>query len=192
MKLSFSTLIFLFISSFSYSQNPSMTISHLGLAPYDTLTVFVGDSIDFIYGGGGSHPMTEGWQTGESSIPIPFATQTVTSSIPSVTFTLDTPGIYYFHCAGNPANSNNWGKITVLDTAGTTGVSQIEQLEVRVFPNPVADILTIENFSGEACVYDLTGKLVMTLTKATTDVSALRSGTYIIKSEKIKTRFIKK
>ena len=83
------TLFIIAISTslLSFGQNPSMTISHTGLAPYDTLTVYAGDSIDFIYGGGGSHPMTEGWQSGQSSSPISFPTQTVTSSIPSVTKT---------------------------------------------------------------------------------------------------------
>ena len=182
--------IVLFTATSIYAQNPSMTIAHTGLSPNDELTVFVGDSIDFIYGSGGSHPMTEGWQTGETSTPILFVTQTVNGSTPSVTFTINTPGVYYFHCGTNPANSDNWGKITVLDSA-SAGIAENQLTHFVISPNPVVDLLTIQNFQGEAFIYSLNGKMLMKISSAVTNVNHLPSGIYFIKSEGVSTKFIK-
>lgn len=172
------------------AQNPSMTIAHSGLSPSDELTIYVGDSIDFFYGSGGDHPMTEGWQTGEASSPIPFVTQAVSSSIPSVTFSMNTAGIYYFHCGTNPSNSNNWGKITVLDTIAT-GIPDHLVLENKVYPNPVSSTLTIEGLEGHAMIYDVNGKMVMTLNTPSTNISSLSSGIYFIEYKGRRSKIIK-
>jgi plastocyanin len=187
------TLFIIAISTslLSFGQNPSMTISHTGLAPYDTLTVYAGDSIDFIYGGGGSHPMTEGWQSGQSSSPISFPTQTVTSSIPSVTFTLNTPGTYYFHCGTNPGNSNNWGKITVLNTTAS-GIIETEIVEYKIYPNPSTNIFTIEGLNSAAEIYNLVGEKVMDVNSSIINAYDLPKGVYIIKIEEFNSTFIKK
>tara|TARA_B110000046_G_scaffold6876_1_gene7277 strand:+ start:1089 stop:1664 length:576 start_codon:yes stop_codon:yes gene_type:complete len=186
------TLFIIAISTslLSFGQNPSMTISHTGLAPYDTLTVYVGDSIDFFYGGGGTHPMTEGWQSGETSTPIPFTTQTVSSSILSVTFATDTPGTYYFHCGTNPSNSANWGKITVLDSA-SSGITEEQMSRYSVYPNPVTDILTIDGLNHTAKIYNLIGKKVMGVNTSIIDVRSLPKGMYIIKIGGYSSTFIK-
>jgi len=186
--ITFITAILL-ISILSFGQNPSMTISHSGLSPSSTLTVFAGEEIDFIYGGGGSHPMTEGWQSGESSSPIEFVTQTVTSAIPMVTFTLE-EGTYYFHCGTNPGNSNNWGMITVIPNS-STGVNDAKIAKYKIYPNPSADILTIEGLIGFAEIFSLNGKKVMDFNTEIIDISNLSKGTYIVKVGDWKSTFIK-
>jgi plastocyanin len=98
------------------AQIQSMTVAHSGLAPNDTLWAAPGDSIKFIYGGGGPHPMTSGH--GGNPSPVFFPTVTVTSSTPNAYFTLTTPGIYWFHCGTNPANSANWGTIFIQGGVG--------------------------------------------------------------------------
>ena len=191
MKNLLYTAILLITTFISYGQNPSMTISHAGISPSTTLTVNEGDSIDFFYGGGQSHPMTEGWQTGEFSTPITFVTQTVTSSNPSVTFLLDTPGTYYFHCGSNPGNSSNWGKITVLDTNATTVIeNKIDAY--KIYPNPVSDVIYIDGIEGEATIIDLNGKIVQIISEKKTNLSALPSGVYFIEIKGVRTKFIKK
>jgi len=187
-KITFITVIIL-TSIFSFGQNPSMTISHTGLSPSSTLTVFAGEEIDFIYGGGGPHPMTEGWQSGESSTPFEFVTQTVTSSNPLVTFTLE-EGIYYFHCGTNPGNSNNWGMITVLSNS-TTGVEETKIPEYKIYPNPTTDILSINGLAGTVEIFNLSGKQIMKSKSAITDISNLPKGTYIVKVGNWKSKFIK-
>ncbi|MBT6030301.1 MAG: T9SS type A sorting domain-containing protein [Crocinitomicaceae bacterium] len=183
-------LITLSTSVISYGQNPSMTIAHTGISPNSELTVYAGESIDFLYGSGGNHPMTEGWQSGAASTPIPFVTQTVNSSIQSVTFTLDIPGTYYFHCGTNPGNSNNWGQINVLDST-STGITEKQPLSYNVYPNPVSDILTIENFIEEAYIYNIKGEKVFTIQNKSTDISTFPSGVYFVESNELKIKFIK-
>lgn len=182
------TAIFL-TSLLSFGQNPSMTISHLGLAPSDNLTVNTGDSIDFIFGGGSTHPMTEGWPSTQSSTPVAFTTQTVTSTNTLTTFTLDTPGTYYFHCGTNPNNSNNWGKITVL---GPTSIKENKTSKYNIYPNPASDILIIEGLEGVAEIFSLNGKKVMEASLSTVDIKDLSKGTYIIKIGEYNSSFIKK
>tara|TARA_B110000046_G_C12996188_1_gene400108 strand:- start:122 stop:697 length:576 start_codon:yes stop_codon:yes gene_type:complete len=183
-------IIVLSTSLLSFGQNPSMTIAHTGISPSAELTIYAGDSIDFLFGSGGTHPMTEGWQSGETSIPIPFPTQTVTSSITSVTFTLNTPGTYYFHCGTNPSNSANWGKINVLDST-SVGISEDQMISYTIYPNPVTNILTIEGLNGTAEIYNLTGKKVMDINSSIIDVSNLPKGEYIIKTGESSSTFIK-
>jgi plastocyanin len=193
MKKTILTLSLAFVSTFAIGQ--SMTISHTGIAtvPSSTdksLSVNVGDDITFIYGGGGSHPMTEGWQDGSTSTPVPFVTQTVTSSIPTVTFQINTAGIYKFHCGASPGNSNNWGTIYVAD--GTTSVETENNNPISVFPNPVRDKLTVKGLTESALIYGLNGNKVMYVTNGTFNVSDLAKGTYIVKTTKFNTVFIKK
>ena len=123
--------------------------------------------------------------------PISFPTQTVTSSIPSVTFTLDTPGTYYFHCGTNPGNSNNWGKITVLDTTATE-IIETEIVEYKIYPNPSTDVITIEGLNGAAEIYNLIGEKVMDVNSSIINVYDLLKGVYIIKIEEFNSTFIKK
>ena len=192
MKKEILTLALAFVGVFAMAQE--MTIAHTGIStipnsPDKSLSVNVGDDITFIYGGGGSHPMTEGWQDGSSSTPTAFVTQTVTSSISSVTFQINTAGTYRFHCGTNPANSNNWGTIYV--TEGTTEIDEVVNNPISIFPNPATNDITIDGLNSMAQVFDVNGKKVMDITNGTFDVSELSKGTYVVKSEKYNTLFIK-
>lgn len=189
MKKTTLILAFLSISTLALAQQ-SMTISHSGLAPESEITVQPGEEIEFIYGTGGPHPMTEGWQSGETSTPIPFETVTVTSSIPSAIFTLETPGTYYFHCGTNPGNSVNWGKINVVDS--TSSVGAIEASHTQVFPNPAASILNITGDIQNTTITDLNGKVVVDVKSNKVDISALSPGTYLVCQANKVTQFIKK
>lgn len=183
------TLALIATSSFALAQQ-SMTISHAGLQPESEITVAPGEQIEFIYGGGGPHPMTEGWNSGESSTPVPFETVTVTSSSPSAIFTLDTPGTYYFHCGTNPGNSNNWGKINVVDST-----SSIQQAAIQLptfYPNPATDQLTIDGDITNTFITDASGKVVITVNANKVDLGGLRPGIYFLKRNDQVSKFIKK
>ncbi len=189
------TLMLAFVGTIALAQE--MTIAHTGIStvPISTdksLSVNVGDDITFFYGGGGTHPMTEGWQDGSSSTPIPFVTQTVTSSIPTVTFQINISGTYKFHCGTNPGNSNNWGTIYVTEGGGSTAVQNVVNNPVSVYPNPVKNILSVKGLTESAAIYTLNGKKVKYVTNGTFNVSDLAKGTYIVKTAKYNTIFIKK
>lgn len=172
------------------SQNPTMTISHSGITPNKVMTVYKGQDIDFKYGSGQAHPMTEGWQTGEFSTPVAWTTRTVSSTVQSITFQIDTVGVFYFHCNNNAANSNNWGKITVVDSSSMS----IDPLDIPGFtvsPNPVGDILNIDGFGGEASIHHVNGKTLMQLKDAKTNVSHLQPGIYFIESKRATVKFVK-
>jgi plastocyanin len=165
----------------------SMNISHQGANP-DELNVAIGEEITFVFGGGGAHPMTEGWGDGSESTPEPFVTQTVTSSDPETTFTLEVEGIYFFHCATNPGNQMNWAKIIVGEP---DGVEEALASALPVFPNPVVDVLNVEGNLGDAVITDLTGKIVLRNFGSQVAVSALQRGTYIISQGASQTVFVK-
>jgi plastocyanin len=98
----------------------SFTVQHAGLAPSAEATVNVGDTVQFIYGSGGPHPMTSGHGTAIES-PTFFPTVTVTAGAPEAFIALDEPGVYFFHCGTNPGNSNNWGTLNVVDPTSALG-----------------------------------------------------------------------
>lgn len=155
------TFTFLTLSSSFISQNQSMTISHAGLSPNDTLWVSPGDSIDFIYGGGGSHPMTSG--QGGTSSPVFFPTVTVTSSNTMETFALNTVGTYIFHCGTNPSNTANWGTIIVQESNHITEATSAE-INVSIYPNPTTEKLWITfdyANSSNYIISDMNGKTLL-------------------------------
>jgi len=176
-----------------FGQN-QMTIAHSGISPSSTLTVTVGEDIEFIHGGGGSHPMTEGWQSGEASTPIVFVTQTVTSSNPTVTFTIDTPGTYYFHCGTNPGNQNNWGKIIVeAESGGNVSVNEnVEITEVfGIYPNPSNKHIIAKGVTGTVEIFNLIGEKVLESTEKTINIESLKKGTYFVVNNGKTTKLIK-
>ena len=227
MKKTILTLALAFVGTFAMAQE--MTIAHTGITTVPTstdmsLTVSVGEIITFIHGGGQAHPMTESHpNTGATSTPIPFVTQTVSSSIPSTTFQLNTAGVYKFHCGNNSGASDKYGTIYVTEGGSTpswdcdlingcidpgtgngvytslnscqaacnaTGVEE-NVFNINIYPNPANNTITIEGLNGLAQVFDVNGKIIMDITNGTFDVSELSKGTYVVKSEKYNTLFIK-
>lgn len=191
MKTTISTFI-LALTAFAFTTaQQSMNISHAGISPESEITVAPGELIEFIYGGGGPHPMTEGWNSGESSTPVSFETVTVTSASPSVTFSLDQVGTYYFHCGTNPGNSNNWGKINVVDSTSAIDCVDIHP-QIALYPNPAVNTLNITGDFKGAVIADLSGKTVINIQSSTTDISALKPGTYVVLQGDSRQVFIKK
>jgi plastocyanin len=196
MKKTILTLALAFVGTFAMAQE--MTIAHTGITtvPVSTdqsLTVNVGDDITFIYGGGGSHPMTEGHPgTGAVSTPLPFITTTVSSSFPSFTFQINTAGTYKMHCATSPTNDKNYGTLYVLGEGGSTAVEDVKENPVSVYPNPATNNIIIEGINGIAQVLDVNGKKVMNITNGAVNISDLAKGTYIINQNNTNTIFIKK
>lgn len=194
MKHTILTIAFAIVSIFSFAQNQSMSFSHFDGASPNELTVAPGEEIDFYWAGGQTHPMTEGWQTGENSNPLPFQTITVTSSNSlsannPVSFSLDQAGTYYFHCGTNPGNTGLWASIIVKESG--VGIEESEAINFGVYPNPAFNMLNIKGFTGEALIYNLAGKRILKVTTQIVDISKLTKGVYIINNQGVKTKFIK-
>lgn len=161
-------------------QNQSMTISHTGLSPNDTLWVTPGEQIDFIFGGGGSHPMTSG--QGTTASPVFFPTVTVTSTDPLATFSLTTIGTYIFHCGTNPSNTANWGTIIVQELASIDESNAPNS--ILLYPSPANELLKINaNTEGSYRIHDLSGKTLLDgdLVTGTTEINIadLKKGQYL-------------
>lgn len=112
----------------------------------------------------------------------------------------------------NPNNSTRTATISVSGTEVTTkrlavaqegaptGISDPENKQLVIYPNPTNAILTIEGLIQEAqvSIYDVLGRLVLNkrLVSTSIDISSLAPGTYAIvlktKNDIIKKRFIKK
>lgn len=162
------------------AQNQSMTISHAGLQPNDTLWVYPGEPIDFIFGSGGTHPMTSG--QGSTPSPVFFPTVTVSTSNTLETFSLTTVGTYIFHCATNPNNTDNWGTIIVENQAS---VDELQTNTLTLHPNPAKQTVQFNaSTSGEYIINDITGRLVqhgdVEKGNVLLDIQRLKSGQYYL------------
>lgn len=67
--------------------------------------------------------------------------------------------------------------------------------KVRIYPNPASQTVVVEGDDGEICIYDIAGRKVLTHTyeggQDIIDVSSLRKGVYLIRSNQNVVRFIK-
>jgi len=164
----------------------SFTVQHAGLAPSAEATVNVGDTIQFLYGSGGPHPMTSGHGTGIES-PVFFPTVTVTAGSPEAFCTLEEPGVYYFHCGSNPGNSNNWGTLNVVDP--TSGIG--ERLAATWAPSWNVSLRQISlngtSLPNQVALVDMSGKLAQSWSiagsNATLQVADLPAGMYILRGD---------
>ena len=186
-----SRLLFLAIfgglaSSISAQIAASFTVSHAGLSPSAEATVAIGDTIQFIYGSGGPHPMTSGHGLNIES-PVFFPTVTVTASIPEAFCTLTEPGTYFFHCGSNPANSVNWGTIEVLEP---NGIAESRDPAWTFLWDPADRSISL---AGEALpesyvLMNASGAVVQTWTSvnsgATIEVTELPAGMYFLSGDK--------
>ena len=70
---------------------------------------------------------------------------------------------------------------------GGVGVDELSQNSIRVYPNPVKDVLTIESVSNiqQVQIYNITGQVVLTTQTSsksvTMNTSLLKSGIYFLK-----------
>ena len=82
----------------------------------------------------------------------------------------------------NPANNI----ICLTVTRGTTGINEVAEGEVNVYPNPATTVINIDNAEGaQISVYDLSGRMVSNVNSAsanqTIDASNLAKGMYIVR-----------
>jgi len=86
--------------------------------------------------------------------------------------------------ATDPVSNNNQACITV--NRGTVDITEIDENEVNVYPNPATTVINIDNAEGaQISVYDLSGRMVSSVNSAsanqTIDASNLAKGMYIVR-----------
>ncbi|MCH2224566.1 MAG: T9SS type A sorting domain-containing protein [Crocinitomicaceae bacterium] len=71
-------------------------------------------------------------------------------------------------------------KLNVLD--GTSSIHEVYQSQPLIFPNPTSDVITIKNIEDYTSLFitNSKGKFIKAITTATTSVSNLDSGIYLI------------
>jgi len=115
----------------------------------------------------------------------------------SITVSPTTTTTYWVRRIGDsPCNGITTDCATITVTVNQVGIDEISGDNIKIFPNPVKDELTITNYDlGITIVkiYDLQGKEVMErrLSDGKVDVSQLSPGTYILKTGAYIGKFVK-
>ena len=88
--------------------------------------------------------------------------------------------------------------IFIAKLGGITGINDIKNSNIKIYPNPTNDIINIEglnkNENNTIQIFDVQGKLVITkiiTEKGTIDLSELNKGVYVIKIGELAQRIVK-
>jgi hypothetical protein len=89
-------------------------------------------------------------------------------------------------------------EITAIYNSMPTGINNIKNFNIKIYPNPTNNIINIEgltkNENNTIQIFDVQGKLVITKTiteKGTIDLSELNKGVYVIKIGEVAQRIVK-
>lgn len=86
--------------------------------------------------------------------------------------------------AVDPVSTNNRACLTI--NRGTTGINEIAEGEVNVYPNPATTVINIANAEGaQISVFDINGRMISNVESAsanqTIDASNFAKGMYIVR-----------
>ena len=86
--------------------------------------------------------------------------------------------------AVDPVSTNNRARLTI--NRGTTGINEIAEGEVNVYPNPATTVINIANAEGaQISVFDINGRMISNVESAsanqTIDASNFAKGMYIVR-----------
>ena len=86
--------------------------------------------------------------------------------------------------ATDPVSTNNRACLTI--NRGTTGINEIAEGEVNVYPNPATTVINIDNAEGaQVSVFDINGRMISNVESAsanqTIDASNFAKGMYIVR-----------
>lgn len=109
------------------------------------------------------------------------------SNVWDYSFAFNTPGVYHYECSMWDHNETQFGTITVTEA---TAISETETNAGLLFPNPANEQITVMT-DKPIFIYNKLGELVLTTSANPVDLSTLRSGVYLLKSEGVTEKFIK-
>ena len=76
---------------------------------------------------------------------------------------------------------NNCTDTSDCELVTLVGLQETKKSELRLLPNPTSGILTIEGVEGIASIYDIYGRLVLTTSSNTLDISNAARGIYFVR-----------
>lgn len=184
------TLLFLCLitAGFGFSQtNWTINAGTMTWSP-SSITIDEGDSVTWV--SVGSHSLN-GTTALYPSNPESFSHGAGTNWVFGKRFNI--AGTYNFRCDVHPTTMT--GVITVNSSSG---INELNQSRIKVFPNPAKDVLTLslDKEASEIIVKDLSGKVVLrTQSSSSINISQLNHGIYVIEAmlddKAIQGRFIK-
>ncbi|ANW95221.1 hypothetical protein AXE80_02495 [Wenyingzhuangia fucanilytica] len=113
----------------------------------------------------------------ETPPTLPTQTQSQSTTLSNVTLIAPTSA-----SATAYSNASGWSDFGTFTEAGSLSNELISAAEFNVYPNPVEDVVTIQNVDViSASIIGVTGKVVLSATTNTVDLSSLSSGVYLLK-----------
>jgi len=174
LKLLFAMCI---ASAGMYAQTTHMIDWKMGVAAADaSKTIATGDTVMWMWADGSTHTVTS--DTGATEA---FDSGTLSGANQTYSHTFTKAGVSSYACS---FHSTMKGTITVTATAG---VKDINKLQLRVYPNPATDVITIDGVKtiDNVAVYDISGRQIFSAAASTPVVKVYldnyAAGTYIVK-----------
>lgn len=104
-------------------------------------------------------------------------------------------GAYKLDLAGENRFRNGRADIGCYEWIPGNAISDASSTTCRIYPNPATSTLVIEGIQGQADIYDIIGRQILSVTlndeSSTIDISSFPNGLYIIRSKSITKKFYK-
>ena len=164
----------------------AVTIPNINVAGYTGLSL----SIDMVIPGAATVPFIEASVDGGASwVTLPtvddgsWGVQTQSIFLPAATSTISLR-------INPPAAGDDqvFDNFIITGTAVATGINQLSDNSIQVYPNPATDKISLLNcINGFIKIYDLQGKLSLsTKIESSIDISILNSGVYLVQINNLK------
>lgn len=174
LKLLFAMCI---VSAGMHAQTTHMITWKMGVSAADaSKTIATGDSVMWMWGDASSHTVTSATGAAET-----FDSGTLSGTTSEYSHMFTKAGVSSYACS---FHSTMKGTITVSTTAG---VKDINKLQLRIYPNPAIDVITIDGVKtiDYVAVYDISGRQIFSAAASTPVVKVYldnyAAGTYIVK-----------
>jgi plastocyanin len=155
-----SAILFLIAISGLHATTHTVTVSNFAFSPSSLPSVFVGDTIKWVWVSG-SHTTTS------VSVPAGAATwdNPMNSASTSFSYLIKVAGTYNYVCS---MHSSMTGSFTASNSAGIESIGALN-FSLNLYPNPVEERATLNirseiTTAGEIRLYDMLGKTVFVKT----------------------------
>jgi hypothetical protein len=176
-----------------YKLSGTLNFTYVEAPPVITTTSLPAASVNTAYNqtltASGTQPIA--WEITAGNLPDGFS---FAYSSGTISGTPTVAGTYNFTVKASNALGFATKALSIV-VGGVTGIAEVAAEKIRLYPNPITNVLIIE--SGELRVekvdiLDVTGKTVFSSNKTEINISHLPSGTYFVKMQTASGELIKK